>query len=68
MENKRWEAERVIAVEVGQENHLYVSRIHAAAVHVRQKGRAAVEEQAPIHDHGPVVSLRGKCRAGPQKS
>jgi hypothetical protein len=68
MENKRWEAERVIAVEVGEENRLDVPGIHATAVHMRKKRRAAVEEEASIHDHGPVVPLGGECRAGPQKS
>jgi len=42
IENKGWQAERVIAVKVGQENRLNRPGIHAAAVHMRQKGRAAV--------------------------
>jgi hypothetical protein len=68
MEDKGRQAQCVVAMEVGQENSLDGAGIHAAAVHMRQQRRAAIQEQAPVDDHRPVVSLRGECRAGPQKS
>jgi len=68
MEDERGEAERVIPVEMGEENSLDGAGINAAAMHVRQKWRAAVQEQTPVHHYGAVVALRGECRARPQKS
>jgi hypothetical protein len=58
----------VIAVEVGQEDCIDRARLNTAAMHVREQRRPAIEEQAPVDDHCPVVPLRREGSTRTQKS
>jgi hypothetical protein len=51
----------VIAVKVRQEDDVDVNWLDAEAMHVRQQGRAGVEQHATIDDDGAVITLRGEC-------
>src|SRR4051794_25160883 len=62
MKDKRWQAEGVVAVEMGQEDNLYVARLHAEPSHVRQQRRAAVEQHLAVDRYSAVVSLRREGR------
>jgi hypothetical protein len=68
MEDKGRQAERVIAVEMRQENGIDGARIHAAAVHVGEKRCAPIQEQTSVNHHGAVVPLGREGSAGAQKS
>jgi hypothetical protein len=57
MQDERRQAERVVAVEVGEEHDLDVAGIDAEAVHVREQRRTAVQQDAPVDDHRPVVAV-----------
>ena len=67
IEHKWWQAERVVAVEVGEEDHLDGPGIDTAAVHVGQKWGSSVQQEPAVDDHCPVVSLGRECRAGAEK-
>jgi hypothetical protein len=51
------QAERVVAVEVGQEDDVDRSRVDAEPVQVRQQRSAAIEQDVPVDDDPGVVAL-----------
>jgi hypothetical protein len=65
MQNEWRQAERVVAVEVREEDDVYRARIHSYAAHVRQKWGAAIQQQAAIDDDRPVIAVgrKGSPRA-----
>ena len=67
MEHERRQAERVVAVEVSQEDDLDVARVDAQAVHMGKQRRAAVQEHAAVDDDGPVVAVQRESRAATEE-
>jgi hypothetical protein len=51
------QAERVVAVEVGQEDDVDRSWVDAEPMQVRQQRSAAIEQDVPVDDDPGVVAL-----------
>jgi hypothetical protein len=67
MKHKRRQAQRVITMKVREEDGVDGARVHAHAPHMRQERRAAVQEQAAVDHHRPVVTVRGKRGPGAEE-
>src|SRR5207302_8138528 len=67
VQNKRRQAERVVAVKMRYEDDLYVAGVNSKTMHVRQERRAAVQEHAAVDHHGPVVAVQRECRAAAEE-
>jgi hypothetical protein len=67
MQNERRQAERVVAVEMREEDDVYRARVHSNAAHVRQKWGAAIQQQAAIDDDRPVIAVGRKGSARTEK-
>jgi hypothetical protein len=63
MKHERRQAQRVVAMEVSQENCVDRARIHPDALHVRKQGRAAIEKETSIDHHRAVVAIGGERRS-----
>jgi hypothetical protein len=61
------QAERVITVEVSDEDNLDGAGIQAEAVHMRQQWRAAIQQHTSIDDDGPVVAVQRERRTAPEE-
>jgi hypothetical protein len=57
----------VVAMEMGEEDDLDVARIDPEPVHVRQEGCPAVQQDAAIKHHRPVVAVQREGRAATQE-
>ncbi|GAC1687444.1 MAG: hypothetical protein PVS2B1_08250 [Candidatus Dormibacteraceae bacterium] len=67
MQDEWRQAQRVVAVEVRQEDRVDLARVDANLAHVRKQRGSAIEQQAPVHHHSPVVASRRKRSAGSEE-
>ncbi len=67
VQDERRQAQHVVAVEVGQEDDLDVAGVDTQAVHVREKGRAAVQQHPAVRDDRAVVPVQRERRTATEE-
>src|SRR5438874_181130 len=67
VEHEGRQSQRVVAVEVGEEDDRDVTWVHPEAMHVGQKRSAAVQQDAPVQDDRPVVAVQRESRTAPEE-
>jgi len=67
MQDERREPQRVVTVEMGEEDGLDAAGIDTQAVHVGKQGRASIEQDPTVHHHRSVVAVERESRSATEE-